>query len=263
MVTACDSTPSFPLVEGLAQVSVSLARAFHGCELIGIEQMVAVPARLLREIHGLVGVAQQQVGICLVLRVQGYANTCGNIEQRLGGGHRSGSRLQQAEEHRFAVTWIRQIDQYRDELVAADACQGIPLTQGVVHVARDADQQFVASFMAVLVIDCLETVEVEVDHCQRLAAALALRHGLVQAVGEQFMENDEGNTFDRRIPSFVTADVKIQHRFGALSASLGINNLFDKSPPFLNGDSIGKSNTIAGPYDVTGRFFFARISTKF
>ncbi len=44
---------------------------------------------------------------------------------------------------------------------------------------------------------------------------------------------------------------------------VGINNLFDKDPPFLNGDSIGKSNSLAGPYDVTGRFFFARISTKF
>ena len=44
---------------------------------------------------------------------------------------------------------------------------------------------------------------------------------------------------------------------------VGINNLFDKDPPFLTGDSIGKSNTIAGPYDLTGRFFFARISTKF
>ena len=44
---------------------------------------------------------------------------------------------------------------------------------------------------------------------------------------------------------------------------LGINNLFDKDPPFLVTDSIGKSNSLAGPYDVTGRFFFARISTKF
>jgi len=36
--------------------------------------------------------------------------------------------------------------------------------------------------------------------------------------------------------------------------------LFDKDPPFLTGDSIGKSNTLNGPYDLTGRFFYARLT---
>jgi iron complex outermembrane recepter protein len=43
----------------------------------------------------------------------------------------------------------------------------------------------------------------------------------------------------------------------------GVNNLFDKAPPFLSGDSICKCNTLAGPYDVIGRFVFVRASTKF
>jgi outer membrane receptor protein involved in Fe transport len=43
----------------------------------------------------------------------------------------------------------------------------------------------------------------------------------------------------------------------------GVNNLFDKDPPFLSGDSICKCNTLAGPYDVVGRFVFVRASTKF
>ncbi|MBS0472962.1 MAG: TonB-dependent receptor [Proteobacteria bacterium] len=41
---------------------------------------------------------------------------------------------------------------------------------------------------------------------------------------------------------------------------LGINNLFDKDPPILAGDSICKCNSFAGPYDFVGRFFFTRLS---
>jgi len=44
---------------------------------------------------------------------------------------------------------------------------------------------------------------------------------------------------------------------------LGIDNLFDKDPPFLGSESTCKCNTIAGPWDMTGRMFFARLSLDF
>jgi iron complex outermembrane receptor protein len=47
------------------------------------------------------------------------------------------------------------------------------------------------------------------------------------------------------------------------SLTVGINNLLDKDPPFLPGDSICKCNSFAGPYDFDGRAFFARLSSKF
>lgn len=62
----------------------------------------------------------------------------------------------------------------------------------------------------------------------QLASATRLR-ALIQSVSEQVMENDEGNTFDRRIPGYTTADLKLQHRVGAVTASVGINNLFDRN----------------------------------
>jgi iron complex outermembrane receptor protein len=74
-----------------------------------------------------------------------------------------------------------------------------------------------------------------------------------------------GNT----IPALVYHNISVSYDLPEIGPSnstrliLGINNLFDKNPPFLTGDSIGKSNSINGPYDVIGRFFFARISTKF
>ena len=44
--------------------------------------------------------------------------------------------------------------------------------------------------------------------------------------------------------------------------TFGINNLLDKDPPFTVEDSVGKNNTISGPYDETGRFFFGRVTVK-
>ncbi|HTO39706.1 MAG TPA: TonB-dependent receptor [Rhizomicrobium sp.] len=48
-----------------------------------------------------------------------------------------------------------------------------------------------------------------------------------------------------------------------LSLVVGINNLADKDPPFLNADGICKCNSFAGgPYDFLGRFFYTRLSVK-
>jgi outer membrane receptor protein involved in Fe transport len=45
--------------------------------------------------------------------------------------------------------------------------------------------------------------------------------------------------------------------------TVGIDNVGDQDPPFLNGDSTCKCNSIAGPFDFVGRFFYGRISTSF
>ncbi|QUD86764.1 TonB-dependent receptor domain-containing protein [Phenylobacterium montanum] len=45
--------------------------------------------------------------------------------------------------------------------------------------------------------------------------------------------------------------------------TLGIDNVADQDPPFLNSDAVCKCNSIAGPYDFVGRFFYGRISTSF
>ena len=39
------------------------------------------------------------------------------------------------------------------------------------------------------------------------------------------MENDEGNTFGRKIPDYTVTDVKLTHRTGALRISAAIDNL--------------------------------------
>lgn len=69
--------------------------------------------------------------------------------------------------------------------------------------------------------------KVDVTADWKLAQNTRLR-GSMQAVSEQHMENDEGNTFRRKIPAYAVVDLKLQHRVGALTAWAGINNLFDR-----------------------------------
>jgi iron complex outermembrane receptor protein len=49
------------------------------------------------------------------------------------------------------------------------------------------------------------------------------------AVSEQHMENDQANTFPRRIPAYGTVDAKLAQRFGWGRLALSVNNLFDRS----------------------------------
>lgn len=59
-----------------------------------------------------------------------------------------------------------------------------------------------------------------------LTAATRLR-AEARYVGEQYMENDEANSFERRIPAYTVVDLKLQHRVGRFTASLTLANLFD------------------------------------
>jgi iron complex outermembrane receptor protein len=65
-------------------------------------------------------------------------------------------------------------------------------------------------------------VQWEVTPRTQLSATLA-------AVSEQRMENDQANTFPRRIPAYGTVDAKLAQRFGWGRLALSVNNLFDRS----------------------------------
>jgi len=47
-------------------------------------------------------------------------------------------------------------------------------------------------------------------------------------VGEQVYDNDQANSFGRRMPDYTTVDFKAMHQMGNLSLSLALNNLFDQ-----------------------------------
>jgi iron complex outermembrane receptor protein len=75
--------------------------------------------------------------------------------------------------------------------------------------------------------------------------------------------------YGNEAPAITYHDIAVSYNFGQLGFAkqlkftFGVDNLADQNPPFLGSDSICKCNTLAGPYDLTGRFFYARMSSKF
>ena len=52
-------------------------------------------------------------------------------------------------------------------------------------------------------------------------------NALVTYVGDQFMDNDEGNT-GVKIPSYTVADLKLTHQDGGWRLTAAVNNLFNE-----------------------------------
>lgn len=47
-------------------------------------------------------------------------------------------------------------------------------------------------------------------------------------VGEQLFDNDQANTATRRMPDYMTVDLKVTHQLNKLLLSMAVNNLFDE-----------------------------------
>lgn len=47
-------------------------------------------------------------------------------------------------------------------------------------------------------------------------------------VGEQHFDNDQANTFSKKIPSYTTVDMKLSHQEGSWSLAATVNNLFNE-----------------------------------
>ena len=53
-------------------------------------------------------------------------------------------------------------------------------------------------------------------------------NALASYVGEQYMDNDEGNTFYTRIPAYTVVDLKLVHQEGGWRFSAAVNNLLNE-----------------------------------
>lgn len=51
---------------------------------------------------------------------------------------------------------------------------------------------------------------------------------MMNYVGEQVFDNDQANTATRRMPDYVTVDLKVTHQIRKLLLSMAVNNLFDE-----------------------------------
>jgi outer membrane receptor protein involved in Fe transport len=77
------------------------------------------------------------------------------------------------------------------------------------------------------------------------------------------------STYGNIVPEYWYHDISLAYKLpetGPMKTGLvtiGVENLFDKDPPFIFGDGVQKSNTISAQYDFRGRFFFTRLSTSY
>ena len=174
------------LLQRLANALQALVASTHDAILSCIEEMVAVLAQQLGLVHGLVGLAQQLVGVYdFVLRIESHPQACRHLHPVVVYRHLLCRRLEQALEQRQAGPDLGQVHHHCHELIAAYACQGVTLTQHVIHAPGHRHQQAVSGIMAVAVVDALEAVQIERHHRQPRFAPQRLRHALLQAVGQQ------------------------------------------------------------------------------
>ena len=77
------------------------------------------------------------------------------------------------------------------------------------------------------------------------------------------------NVYSNTVPARFLHSISASYTFHSMGmlqktrVTLGVDNLFDKDPPFLRGDSTCKCNSLAGPFDFVGRFVYGRVSAKF
>lgn len=87
----------------------------------------------------------------------------------------------------------------------------------------------------------------EVEGRTQLSATLG-------AASEQIMENDQTNTFPRRIPSYATVDAKLSRGFGWGRLALSVNNLLDRDYYAYAVNST--ASDLANVYPLPGRSLY-------
>ena len=119
-----------------------------------------------------------------MLRAARIADAGGDVVHRAGQLDRAAQRLGDAVDDAQHVG-LHFAEQQHHELVATEARDGVGLPQAALQAARDGTQQLVAGGMAEGVVHQLEVVEVDEQHHQVQAEALALAQRLRKAIAEQ------------------------------------------------------------------------------
>ena len=103
--------------ERLLHVLKNFQMALHLAVDLGIEQLVAVLASLFRQVHGLVGMAQQGVRINLVVRVQADPDAGCDAQEMAIRRHRAAHGEQHTVKNLRAFRQRTHVGKQQDELV--------------------------------------------------------------------------------------------------------------------------------------------------
>ena len=172
--------------QGPADVIEAFVMPANTAILLSIKNVVTVFPAQLGLIHRLIGLTQQLIGINIFrLRIKSNAQTGRNLKTKIANMDRLRSGSEQTGQHPYAVGNIGQIRQNGNKLVAPDARDGVTFAQGLLHAPRQRKQQLIADRMPIAVVNRLEPVEIQIDHCQQVPTPLRLHHGLIQTIGKQ------------------------------------------------------------------------------
>ena len=143
-----------------------------------VEHVVAVLARQFGQVHGLVGLAQQLLGLHRVgLREQRHADARRQVERlAIVKCQWCCHRLQHALHRQVVVLGCLQPWQDDGEFVTSDARQVLTFAHGCGQPLAHFDQQAVAGVSAQLGIDGGKPVQVDVGHGQLVLQGVCLAH---------------------------------------------------------------------------------------
>ena len=150
-----------------------------------VEQDIAVLAGFLGQVHGMVGMAQQRVGVTAIIRIQRDADAGRDVDRLLDQVEGRRDDLEQTVQRFIDFLDTAQAPQKQHELIAAQARDGIVAAHADLEPTRHADEQFVARLVAVTVVHRLESIQIQHADGQQLPGTLSVRQCLLQPVGEQ------------------------------------------------------------------------------
>ena|GEM_PF-4564241 len=119
------------------------------------------------------------------MRVVAHTDTRAHFAQCVTNRYGLRSYLDQAIKNRYAEGNIRQVDQNSDKLITTETGQSIAFAQHLRHTPGQDGQQFVADCVAVLVVDLLESIQIDEDNHQVHTTPTCLSNGLLKAVSKQ------------------------------------------------------------------------------
>ena len=97
------------------------------------------------------------------------------------------------------------------------------------------------------------------DECSNAADPTTAQGGLCNLV------DGTTNPFRRRVEAFYQVDIhagySIPSKLGTTSFFAGVNNLFDKAPPYIYSAPLANSDPLT--YDFLGRYVYGRIQHRF
>ena len=176
--------------QGLAQPVFDVLRTGRRLRHARFKQLHLVLAGALGPVHGRVGRRHQSAGIPFVVREDRNAHAHGGEHVFAFNPERGFKRAQQIPATRPGFRLVTQPGDQHNELVAADAGDGLVIAQPGAQPFGNLLQEQVANLVAPGVVDALEAVQVDEQYCHpavvpvRILALPSQSFAEQQAVGK-------------------------------------------------------------------------------